>query len=276
MATVLDLFQSPHFAARALTDAVNVVPNMYQRLGQLGVFPDRALATTYVEIEYRNGVLNLLPARERGGPATQGVRNRREKRLFLIPHIPHDDALTAADLQNRVRYGATDALAIMQDAMTEKLSDMANKHHITWENLRVGALKGIILDADGSVIYNLFNEFGITPKTVTFTLSDPAFDVGGASRSVRGYMEDNLKGDVMSGVRALCSPEFFQGFIAHPSVKEAYKFYQNGQEPLRNDVRKGFTFQDITWEEYRGSASYLAGDGSSTTTRFGSGTARAA
>ncbi|WP_458695370.1 major capsid protein [Wolbachia endosymbiont of Phyllotreta cruciferae] len=33
---------------------------------------------------------------------------------------------------------------------------MRNKHAITLEHLRMGALKGIILDADGSELLNLY------------------------------------------------------------------------------------------------------------------------
>lgn len=268
MSTVLDIFRSPQFSARALTDGVNVVPNMYGRLGQLNVMPARPVPTTYVTIEYRNGVLNLLPTRERGAAGTQGVRGRRNKRVFEIPHIPHDDALLASDLQNRVAFGTNDVLTPMMDAMTEKLSDMTSKHFITLEHLRVGAIKGQILDADGSLIYDLFQEFGITAKSFAFTFSNASFDVGVQARAIKGYMEDSLQGEVMSGVRALCSQEFFASFISHPTVTKAYQYYTSNTEPLRNDVRKGFEFQGIVWEEYRGSASYLNPDNSMTSARF--------
>jgi hypothetical protein len=41
----------------------------------------------------------------------------------------------------------------------------------------MGALKGVILDADGSVIYDLFDEFGITPAVI-------GFDLGNANSNV--------------------------------------------------------------------------------------------
>ncbi|ACL55630.1 major capsid protein [Methylobacterium nodulans] len=268
MPTILDVFQSPHFSARALTDGVNAVPNRYHRLEQLNVFPIRPVPTTYVTIEYRNGILNLLPTRERGTAGSQGLRGRRDKRTFEIPHIPHDDALMATDLQNRITFGTNDVLTPMMDAMTEKLADMTAKHFITLEHLRVGAIKGQILDADGSLIYDLFQEFGITAKVFAFTFSDPNFDVGAKARELKGYLEDNLQGEVMTSVRALCSQEFFASFVGHPSVQKAYQFYTSAQEPLRNDVRKGFEFKGISWEEYRGSATYLEADNSQTRTRF--------
>jgi hypothetical protein len=46
------------------------------------------------------------------------------------------------------------------------LSEMATKMDATLEHLRIGAIKGQILDADGSaVIYDLFTEFGVTAHT---------------------------------------------------------------------------------------------------------------
>jgi hypothetical protein len=55
--------------------------------------------------------------------------------------------------------------------MARHLETMRNKHAITLEHLRMGALKGVILDADGSTLYDLFDEFDITPKTVNFALN---------------------------------------------------------------------------------------------------------
>ena len=78
-------------------------------------------------------------------------------------------------IQNR--YGGigseteTDALA---NLLALKLQNMRNKHAITLEYLRMGALKGVILDADGSTLYNLYTEFGIAAKTVGFALAGGA------------------------------------------------------------------------------------------------------
>ena len=52
----------------------------------------------------------------------------------------------------------------------------------TIEYQRVGALKGIILNGDGSTLYNLFTEFGVTPPTeVGFDLAN-ATPANGALR----------------------------------------------------------------------------------------------
>jgi len=147
--------------------------------------------------------------------------------------------------------------------LARHLETMRNKHAITLEHLRMGALKGQILDADGSTIYDLFTEFGLTPQVVAFDLGNAGTNVKAKCLSVLAAIEDNLKGEFMTGVHCLCSPEFFAALTGHAKVEEAYKNWQQGAV-LINDMRRGFTFGGITFEEYRGQAS----DASGTTRRF--------
>jgi hypothetical protein len=266
--TVLDLFDDPVFAARALVDSINIVPNTYGRINELGLFPIRGVATTYVEVEYKNGVLNLLRTAERTTRGTAAVRGKREVRIFKVPHIPHLDCIGSEDLQNRIPFGATDALDRVQNAVNEKLEDMASKFHITLEALRASALNGVLLDADGSTIVNFFTEFGITEKVVDFDLTNDAANITAKHHEVLRHMEDNLHGETMSSAHALCSPEFFDEYVTHPAVEKAYTYYQSQAEPLKRDVRKGFLHKGILWEEYRGNANYLAADGSTINRKF--------
>ena len=57
----------------------------------------------------------------------------------------------------------------------------------------------------------------------------------------------------MTGVHALVSSEFFDALTGHAKVKEAFERWQEGAA-LRNDLRSGFTYGGITFEEYRGQA----------------------
>ena len=73
------------------------------------------------------------------------------------------------------------------------------------------------------------------------------------------HIEDNLKGEFMTGIMCLCSQGFFDAFTTHAKVKEAYLYFQRNQQ-LGNDYRTGFTFGGITFEEYRGQATDAAGN----------------
>ena len=174
-------------------------------------------------------------------------------RSFTIPHIPHDDVVLPEEVQGIRAFGSETELQAMANVITDHLQNMRNKHAITLEHLRMGALKGNILDADGSTLYNLYNEFEITPKTVNFALSTAGTDVKKKCLEVVRHIEDNLCGEFMMGVHCLVSPEFFDALTSHAKVKEAYERWQEGAA-LRDDMRAGFTFGGITFEEYRGQA----------------------
>ncbi len=239
------------------------MPNAYGRINALGLFRPEPIATTTVTVILENGVLNLLPTRPRGAPASLGTRGRQRPKAFPVPHIPHEDSVLATDVQNMLALTPTGiaGLETVLGFLNRKLIVMRNKHAITLEKLRMDALKGVIRDYDGSVILDLFAAFGVTQQVVDFALGTASTDVLGKCQDVTGYMEDNLLGETMTGVHALASPEWFRKFVSHASVKEAYKYYQSGPQILREDVRKGFTFGGITFEEYRGSASYVQEDG---------------
>lgn len=266
MPEILDIFNQDAFSASALTGNITMVPNSYGRINDLGLFRPEPIATTSVTVIVEDGVLNLLPTRPRGGPATLGTRGRQRPKAFAVPHIPHEDSVLATDVQNMLALSAAGAagLETVLGFVNRKLITMRRKHAITLENLRMGALKGVVRDYDGSVIVNYFTEFGITEKVIDFALGTAGTDVLGKCQDVTGYMEDNLLGETMTGVHALCSPEWFRKFTGHATVKEAFKYYQSGPQILREDVRKGFTFGGITFEEYRGAASYLQEDGTRT------------
>lgn len=266
MSLIHDVFESEAFSAVELTASINVVPNSYGRLQEMNLFPGQPIPTTHAAIEYQNGKLNLLPMRARGGPSSLGSRGKKSARLFQVPHVPHDDMVTAADVQNYMALGG--GLDSVADHVNRKLSTMRRKHAITLEWYRMKALQGVILDADASTFINYFTEFGVTEKSVNFALGTTTTNVAGKCREVVRHIEDNLTGEVMTGVHGLCDSGFWDALIGHAKVEEAYKYYASTQEPLRRDVRMGFEFHGIVFEEYRGTASALNEDGTTTARPF--------
>ena len=267
--TIADVFNQDAFSAAEISAAIDLVPIKWGRLGALNVFPERGSTTTTVMVEYRNNRLSLLPIRPRGAPASVGDVGRRFAKTFAIPHIPHEDTLKSDEIQN-VRAFGTIRLESAMDALNLKLQTMANKHDITLEHLRAGMLQGKLLDYDGTVLLNLFTEFGITEPVVYFDWAGNTYNIVGQCNAVKRWMEDHLMGDVSSGIRAVCGPGFWDDFITNPTVLESYRLFTQLQSinPLRDDVRAGFKFQDIWWEEYRANASYENADGTFTSGAF--------
>ncbi|MCB2021920.1 MAG: major capsid protein [Burkholderiaceae bacterium] len=246
-------FANPAFSMASLTAAINLLPNRYGRLEQLNLMPAKPVRQRQILVEERNGVLNLLPTQPPGSPGTVGRRGKRTLRSFVVPHIPHDDVVLPDEVQGLRAFGSETEAETLAGVIARHLDTMRNKHAITLEHLRMGALKGVILDADGSVLYDLFAEFKITPKTIAFDLGNANTKVKPKCIATLAAIEDGLKGEYMNGVHCLCSPEFFTALTSHGNVEKAFENWQNGAI-LINDVRRGFTFGGITFEEYRGQA----------------------
>ncbi len=240
----------------SLTQAINILPNMYGRVGQLGLFTDKGVRTRTIVVEEQNGVLNLLPTLPVGAPGTQNKLGKRKVRSFTIPHIPLDDAILPSEFEGIREFGSESNMKALASVMNDHLQAARNKFDITLEHLRMGALKGIILDSDNSTLYNLYTEFDISAETVDFALDEtsPVTDVAKKCRDVIRHIEDNLKGEVYSGGRCLCDADFFDGLIAHPNVEKFYVNWQAAAQITNVDPRLGFKFAGITFEEYRGTA----------------------
>lgn len=266
-AIVIDGFTNREFSAEELTLQMNKIPNFYRLITDLGIFGDPLpLTTTYCALEIDNMVLNLLPTTERGGPASQGSVGKRKRKLFEVPLSAHEDTIKVAELQNMIAFGSKAPIRL-EEAVARKLLSMAMKHQITHEWRRVGALNGKVLDSDGEVLIDLFTEFNVTEKVEFFGASG---SISQHCRNVKRHIEDNLKGDIMTGVAALCSPEFFDMLLEDADTKAAYNAAAAMMRlnPNIDDVRPMFLHQGILWIEYRGVASALAQDGSSTARKF--------
>ena len=246
-------FSNTAFDMTALTASINLLPNNYGKIESMNLFPGKAVRFRHIAVEEKNGVLNLLPTQHPGAPGTVGKRDKRKVRTFSIPHIPHDDVVLPEEVQGIRAFGSETEIQALANVLTDHLQSMRNKHAITLEHLRMGALKGVILDADGSTLVNLYDEFEIQPKEVSFALGTATTDVKKKCLEVLRHIEDNLRGEYMTSVHTLVSPEFFDALTSHAPVKEAYERWRDGLG-LRADMRSGFTFAGITFEEYRGQA----------------------
>ncbi len=248
---ILDIFGNDAFSMTSLTATINDAPYKPGRIGDMGLFIDAGVNSTTVSVESKNGTLRLLPTKERGAPATQAKGSKRALRDFRLTHIPHDGTILADEVQNVRAFGSTSALEGVRAVVNQRLTDIRANHEVTLEHLRLGAIKGLILDADGSVIYNLFDEFKVQQQTHDFAFSDDDLDVRDNCVKMRRKVDEALGVTMRSHLHGFCGAEFYDALIGHSSVKDSYQRYQAGAM-LRNDFKEGFPYCNTIWEEYMG------------------------
>lgn len=249
----LDVFNQDAFSLHTLTHAFNTLPYQPMRLGQLGIFDEKGVRTTSIDVESVDGRLSLIQTSPRGGVAADPLgAAKRKMRTFRAYHLERDSKVYADEVQNIRAFGSETELQAIQAIVNDRLGELRPMHEVTLEYHRVNALQGILLDADGSTLLNLFTEFGVAQQTHDIALSAAGTDVRGRLVAAKRLAEAELGGEIITGWRAVCASGWFDDFVKHATVTEAYK-YQEGRE-LQRDLRiSGFRFADIDFEEYRGS-----------------------
>lgn len=247
---MLDVFKGNAYNSVALTTSINKLPYKPNRLGELGLFAPKSITTLTAAIEERQGKLSLLTTAPRGTSSLQQTRPVEKIRAFPVPHIPANDEIKASDVQGVRAFGSEDANATVAQLVNDRLTVLRQNHEVTHEYHRVGAIQGVIKDGDGSTtIYNLFTEFGISETVVTFDFGSDEMKL--KVLEVKRALEDALGNSPYTRIRAFCGDTFFDDFITDPTVAGAYERYQENQF-ARTDVRGGFDFGGIIWENYRG------------------------
>ncbi len=273
---LVDVFSGNAFSTITLTDAVNKMPFVPGRAGSLGIFEEFGIPTTTIMVEEREGTLFLIPTTPRGAPAAQNTRNLRKARSLAVPHIALEDTVLANEVQDVREFGQENAIQAVQSVVNQRLLEMTQKLDATLEHLRVGALKGQILDSDGStVIFDLFTEFNvtqITEKDFTFDTSTDG-DVRRLCHQIVRETEDELGALIFDHIHAFCSSEFFDDLVANAEVRTAYTRWANTNAELMASIgstgiggtsgqqgdwlriglaRRAFPYAGIMFEEYRG------------------------
>ena len=260
---MLDIFNNNAFGVTSLTDAINNVPFIPGRVGQVIDWNERGITTTSILIEQVDGVLKLLNPTPRGGPGETKAKNKRNIRSLVVPHYQHDDGFNADEVQGVRAFGSeTEEQSIMSLVNQRQTEAVQLVLDPTLEYQRLGAVKGVILNQDGSTLYNLFTEFGVSQEaTIDFNL-DGATDTGairGVCSDAVNLIADNLGGVPFTGVWAFCGKNFFKSLIGNIEIRNSYKntnmaqvLRQGFTQPSGNKVYGAFEFGDIVFESYRG------------------------
>lgn len=257
----LDIFRGDYFSATTLDEVADNIPYQPQALGDLGLFEDKPIMTTTVMVSYRNGVFELIPTTERGGPETAKGRRDRKLHYFETVALRQKDRINASELTDILSNGRPLEIQL-RDAVSEvndRASIMRNDNEVTMEYHRLGAIQGILLDANGSPIYNYFDEFGVSaPVAVNFNFATIT------ANALQQFIEANIvkpilrslgkRASTATRVGALVGDNFWAGLMTHDAIVRTYLNWQAAAQ-LRQGLTPPwgqFDFGGVTWINYRG------------------------
>lgn len=254
----IDIFEDNAFTVPALTAAINEQPFVPGRLAELGLFEEEGVTTVTVQVEKDGETLALVPSGERG---TSGLVVNRSKRILLpfnTVHLPERFAIKADEIQGIRAFGEQTELQAVQDVVNKRLAKARRQLDATHEFHRMGALNGVVLDADGRTeLLNIYDRFGLEPIEIEMELATAGTDVRVKCVDALDAQEEALGATTSNGARAFCGKNFWRALISHQSVKKTYEGTQYAAA-LRADGREAFEFGGITWERYRGKVSGIS------------------
>lgn len=247
----LDVFTGDAFSMHSLTATINKLPYQPMRLGELRLFQEAGIRTAHLDVEERAGRLSLIQSSERGGAAPDPVgQAKRTLRTFKVFHFERDSKVYADEVQGVRAFGSETELQTVEAIVNERLAELRPAHEVTLEYHRVNAMRGFILDADGSTLKNLFTEFGVTQQVKNFPFTTSTTDVRKTIVEAKRLAEAELGGEVIIGWRGFCSQGWFDAFAGHANVVGTLQYQES--LTLRQDIRYGFEYGGVIWEEYRG------------------------
>jgi hypothetical protein len=280
---LLDLFDTSAggaFNTITLTTAINKRPYQPNFLGSLGIFTRVPTRTTKGSVIITDeGDLKIIPTSPRGAPVYEQTVPVQNLKSFETPRIAAGDTITAAELmgiiaRNAWQVGSDTMALILQDLASEIAYRMDGpiglqaKMETTKERMRLGAISGVVLDADGSVLYDWPSLLGFSlPAEIPFSLSAANPTPGVLANLIRDLKRTILRtarAGNLASVRliALCGDAFFDTFVNHPDVITAYNTYQVtasqtalarlGSPNPNIDAFDTFPWAGVEWVNYRG------------------------
>lgn len=256
-----DVFNDPAFSVSSMLKAMDKLPYVPTGLDTLIGFEPEPVATDTIQIEFRNGQLNLINPTLRGAPIEMGTNPAKAIRQFKLPRFAKGDQLFAHEIANLRPYDGEGEVETVAKVIARKQDQLITDLEGTEELLRIGAVNGVVLAPNGGTIIDFYAEFGIAqPAVIDLDLDNVAPSPGKLRRDIDQFIVTPIETASQAGnapnfrIVALCSADFFNRLITHPDVEKTY-LNQVAAAELRGLKRyEQFEFGNVTWVRYRGNA----------------------
>lgn len=256
MAT-MDIFNSSAFSTTSLSGMVEKMDYVPQLLGSLNLFTPEPVRTRNIFVDRTDGGLTLIPTSADGAPPESLIGDGRDAVSLRTTRLAKEFTIYAHELNGIRASGTETELMAVQSEFARRTGRIRDDMELTHEFHRLGALQGLLLDADGStVIYDYSTEFNESiPAATSFELDVSTTKVHDLCKDVARGMARSGRGSLAgASIHALAGDDFYDALVSHANVE---KFYLQQQEARNMREAQGQIFESfrvggITFHNYRG------------------------
>ena len=117
------------------TNDINLVPNLWGKLREDGLFAEESVAQNTITFESTTGTIAVIPDQVRGARNNVSKDDNRIIKAFSLTHHPLDDYITPQDVSGKRAYGS-DNVETTDAVLARKLARVRKSHAITLEAAR--------------------------------------------------------------------------------------------------------------------------------------------
>ncbi len=239
------------YGVTPLTEAINRLPQTPTIIRELGIFKPDFRTTTFVQVAAKQGQLILVEAVPRGTPGKPVKETLGDSQTFNMLHLPKNDIVLADDVQNVKAWGTENTAMTVAGKVNDKMASMKADLEYSREYYMLQALMGKVYNADGtSILYDIYERFGLIRKTHTVKLSDKELAVGKILDGIKTAQGKLRNGEVINGWTVLASPSFMQEFVYHPKIVDIYNRVQEAKVYRDGNTNVGFSHMNIDFVQY--------------------------
>ena len=215
---------------------INLIPNTWGTIQNLNLFETEPVAEQSVVFQEVQKSFGLIVDRVRGDRGNVNTDYTRKIHSLPIPHFPLQDQILPKDVQGKSSYVNLSEAETLDGVRMRRMERIRNSHAVTLERARALLLtSGAYYAPTGTISGNAYTEMGVTPTSIDFALGTSTTNLISKIEACISAIQDNAGAISITGVVALCAPDWFAKLIAHPQISTAYQYYttSGAAEPLR-------------------------------------------
>lgn len=257
---ILDIFNNDAFSVTTMLEPVNKMPTMPGFLGSLNIFRSEPVTTDTVAVGMESGKLSLIRTTLRGAPVEVADELAKDIRNFRIPRLAKADKIYAHELRDVVNMPGDVAVQTVTNKLARKQQRLKQDVEYTKEFHRLGALQGLLLDSNGDVLADFYDEWDIaTPAEIDMDLT--TITDGNLRERIKDSIQRPLVraagngGNGVGRIIGLAGDDFFDALIRNAEVRATYMGWMAAVE-LRGNSDKPFdtfTYGGVDWINFQGS-----------------------
>jgi len=251
-----DIFNNDAFSLTNLVAAINEVVEAEQLPLPIidSLFSEEGVRSPVVGIEMRSDSLELIPTSPRGSRGSVVRGSKRKMTHVETVHLAESAAIHADEVYNVRAFGSETELEAVQTMVTQRQTKMRRQLEVTQSYHRLGAVKGLVMDADGKTpILDMYDLFGVEKQTLAMELSSGSTKVNHKLMDAKRLAEIALgMGLMVNGWVCVAGRGFFDALTRHANVEAAYDRWQEGAF-LRADTRADFTYAGVEFIDFTAS-----------------------